>query len=283
MIWNKFSRWIKAETTTTVATISSRMERMKGKMKWSWRNFSFILLDYISKKKYCFVFSQVLFLQFHLLPIYSHNICLWVVKLKRRSLEVKKEENWKSFFLIYSINKMEKEQNKKGDWMKKRENEMEQGKKCRIKTLFQKFTLYTEQMHTIQLSIDFIYKHWFSLSFYRISHNCFAEIALISVKSWSHKCVMFFFEFLIATLPSSRSSNFLTQYRPKDTQQPNFINYIVWCVREYILENLYTKMRYTNFRLKFTISEFIKCIIFFSSSKHMHNLLSWKSKLLQFT
>lgn len=128
-------------------------------MKWSWRNFSFILWDYISKQKYCSVFSEVLFplsSRYHFPFLYSHTPSVYGLWNwgKKSILEV--------IFLDVFNNKMEKETENRMQRQSKRDG------KIQIKTLFQKFTLCANRC------IQF---NWVLILFIRIDSITFSAVA----------------------------------------------------------------------------------------------------------
>lgn len=135
-------------------------------MKWSWRNFSFILWDYISKQKYCLfcVFLKCFSRSAGTpssLTLFPHRLLmLWVMGcgVEWESERVRKKYFRSHFSLDVFNNKMGKRNRK---WyVATEEKRWEQRKKAKNPNKVVILKVSIEQLHTIQLSIDFIYKHW---------------------------------------------------------------------------------------------------------------------------
>lgn len=212
---------------------------------------------------------------------------------------------------------VEKENRKRRRDETKEENKSEKNP-SRIKTLFQKVHIGLEQdAYTIQLSIDFIYEHWRNhISPPRLSlssthtvpkrqiypHFWIRKAANVKWFLWIIRCSTLLCAVQLSLNISWHSSAIRHIYNSQ-TLLIILRCICILCEFEYIYIDVLEMFAlfspyenwaaHSNFRLKFTISEFITCNNFLSSFfllllassalKHMHNLSSWKSKLLQFT
>lgn len=161
-------------------------------------------------------------------------------------------------------------------------------------------------MHTIQLSIDFIYEHWLNLTISCGTQHTSRPHCCSSTKKHPHFLNRETTNSTRLSLHSSRSALLLfpfalhvqhtVLYRRKARNSRNFINYSVcvycmYCVcLEYVCtwkitesENALHQFPLWNLQLVNSLNAILFLSFRRSTQTQMHNLSSWKSKLLQFT